>query len=257
MAELAARAAGRVIHGAVVAGVRTKGAGDYVTRADVEAERAALEVLRSADPGTPVLAEEAGGSRSGGTLWAVDPLDGTTNFVHGFPAVAVSVARLEEGRPVAGCVHAPLLGQTYIAARGSGAFVDGRPIRVSQRPPEEAVVATGFPFRQKERLLPRYLRAFEAALRAFEDLRRPGAAALDLAWTAAGVFDGFFELGLSTWDVAAGVLLVEEAGGATSDWAGGDAHVATGDILAGSPAVHAALVEIAREHDPERARDRG
>jgi myo-inositol-1(or 4)-monophosphatase len=249
VAERAARAAGRVIHGAVAAGIRTKGTGDYVTETDLEAERAVLEVLRSADPGTPILAEEAGGPGGSGTLWAVDPLDGTTNFVHGFPAVAVSVARIEDGRPVAGCVHAPLLGQTYAAARGSGAFLDGRRLRVSGRTPEEAVVATGFPFRQKERLLPSYLRAFEAALRAFEDLRRPGAAALDLAWTAAGVFDGFFELGLSTWDVAAGVLLVEEAGGRTSDWHGGDGHVRTGDILAGNPAIHGTLLSIAAGAD--------
>ena len=249
-AERAARAAGERILAAARAarldGLDTKGAGDYVTAADLAAERAAVDVLAREAPGVPVLAEEGGGALTGGRLWAVDPLDGTTNFVHGFPAVAVSVALLEDGHPVAGCVHAPFLGETYTARRGGGAFRDGAPLRVSQRPPEAAVVATGFPFRQKDRLLPRYLRAFEAALRSFEDLRRPGAAALDLAWTAAGVFDGFFELGLSTWDVAAGVLLVEEAGGVTSDWGGGGAHVATGDILAGPPSVHAALLRVAR-----------
>jgi myo-inositol-1(or 4)-monophosphatase len=246
IAERAARAAGEVIR-ASTAGpdVRTKGAGDYVTETDLAAERAALDVLRAETPGVAVLSEEAGGEPAGGPTWAVDPLDGTTNFVHGFWAVAVSVALLEDGRPVAGCVHAPVLGETYVAVRGGGATRDGEPLRVSERVPGEAVVATGFPFRQKDRLLPRYLRTFEAALRTFEDLRRPGAAALDLAWTAAGVFDGFFELGLSTWDVAAGVLLIEEAGGHTSDWAGGSSHVAGGDILAGNPAVHAELLRLA------------
>ncbi len=246
IAERAARAAGEVIRASTaVADVRTKGAGDYVTETDLRAERAVLDVLRAEAPGVAVLSEEAGGERAGGLTWAVDPLDGTTNFVHGFWAVAVSVALLEDGRPVVGCVHAPVLGETYVGVRDHGATRDGEPLRVSGRSPGEAVVATGFPFRQKDRLLPRYLHAFEVALRTFEDLRRPGAAALDLAWTAAGVFDGFFELGLSTWDVAAGVLLIEEAGGLTSDWAGGGSHVATGDILAGNPAVHAELLRLA------------
>jgi myo-inositol-1(or 4)-monophosphatase len=246
IAERAARAAGDVIRSSAgAARIREKARGDYVTETDLAAERAALDVLNAEAPGVAVLSEEAGGERAGGLMWAVDPLDGTTNFVHGFWAVAVSVALLEDGRPVAGCVHAPVLRETYLAVRGQGALLDGKPLRVSDRAPAEAVVATGFPFRQKDRLLPRYLRTFEAALRTFEDLRRPGAAALDLAWTAAGVFDGFFELGLSTWDVAAGVLLIEEAGGLTSDWTGGDSHVATGDILAGNPAVHGELVRVA------------
>jgi myo-inositol-1(or 4)-monophosphatase len=247
VAERAARAGGDVIRAAAgVAGLMTKGPGDYVTETDLAAERAVVSVLREADPRIPVLAEEAGGALAGGLTWAVDPLDGTTNFVHGFVAVAVSVALLDDGIPVAGCVHGALLDQTFTGARGLGAEGPGGPLRVSKREPADAVVATGFPFRRKE-VLPRYLRAFGAALRGFEDLRRPGAAALDLAWTAAGVFDGFFELGLSTWDVAAGVLLIEEAGGRTSDWTGGAGHVAGGDILAGNPGVHAELLAIARE----------
>jgi myo-inositol-1(or 4)-monophosphatase len=148
---------------------------------------------------------------------------------------------------VAGCVHAPFLGETYVAERHAGAWdrrsEGDRRLTVSDRPPSRAVVGTGFPFRRKD-LLPRYLDVLRPALERFEDLRRPGSASLDLAWTAAGIFDGFFELRLSAWDVAAGALLVEEAGGVVTDWAGGPDYLG-GDILAGSRAVHAALLELA------------
>jgi myo-inositol-1(or 4)-monophosphatase len=221
--------------------------GDWVTEVDLASEAAIVELLAEATPGIPVVGEESGGHQ-GGRHWLVDPLDGTTNFVHGFSAVGVSVALVEDGVPVAGAVAAPLLGEMYWGSRGSGAFADrGRGterLHVSERPPDRAVVATGFPFRHKE-LLPRYLPVMEAALHRFEDLRRPGAACLDLAWVAAGVFDGFFELALSSWDVAAGGLLIEEAGGVVTDWNGGTAWM-TGDILAGSAAVHAGLLELAR-----------
>jgi myo-inositol-1(or 4)-monophosphatase len=221
-------------------------AGDWVTDVDLASEAAIAELLAEATPGIPMVGEESGGDQ-GGRHWLVDPLDGTTNFVHGFRAVGVSVALVEEGMPVAGAVAAPFLGETFWGARGSGAFADrGRGVerlRVSARPTERAVVATGFPFRHKE-LLGRYLPAMEAALSRFEDLRRPGAACLDLAWVAAGVFEGFFELALSSWDVAAAGLLVEEAGGVVSDWEGGSGWM-SGDILAGSAAVHAGLLEVA------------
>jgi len=164
--------------------------------------------------------------------------------------VGVSVALVREGSPVAGAVCAPFLGETWVAGRGEGAWLSGDQagagltrLRVSERSVKQAVVATGFPFRRKD-LLPRYLHTFEAALSRFEDLRRPGAAALDLAWVAAGVFDGFFELGLAPWDVAAGGLLVEEAAGVVTDWEGGARWLA-GDILAGGPAVHGVLGDLA------------
>ena len=231
------------------ASVRTKGAaGDYVTDVDLAAERAIAEVLATEGGGVGVHGEESGGA-SLDDAWIVDPLDGTTNFAHGFWAVGVSVALVREGSPVAGAVCAPFLGQTWVAGRGEGAWlhVEGAsptPLHVSGRPVERAVVATGFPFRSKE-LVPRYLRTFEAAFDRFEDLRRPGAAALDLAWVAAGVFDGFFELALAPWDVAAGGLLIEEAGGVVTDWSGGNGWL-EGDILAGPQGVHAALLETAR-----------
>jgi myo-inositol-1(or 4)-monophosphatase len=249
--ELAVRAAAegsRIVREAVRRDpVDLKGTGDYVTDVDRESEHAISRLLTAGDPSIPVVGEEEGGRRAD-RYWSVDPLDGTTNFVHGFPLVGVSVALVEEGRPVLGVVEAPFLRELYAGARGAGAhaYRSGRdPVRleVSGRGPDASVVATGFPIRRKERL-PRYLRVFERALERFEDLRRPGAASLDLAWVAAGIFDGFFELGLSPWDVAAGALLIEEAGGVVTDWSGGPDYLG-GDILAGPRAVHAELRSFA------------
>jgi len=221
--------------------------GDWVTEVDLASERAIAAFLSEAEPGIAVSGEELGGE-SAGLHWVVDPLDGTTNYVHGFWAVGVSVALVQD-RPIAGAIAAPFLKEVWHAAVGGGAVwehADGRtePCRVSERRPARSVVATGFPFRRKERL-PRYLEAMQAALETFEDLRRPGAACLDLAWTACGVFDGFFELGLAAWDVAAGALLVTEAGGVVTDWDGGSGYL-SGDILAAPPQVHGELARIAR-----------
>jgi myo-inositol-1(or 4)-monophosphatase len=224
----------------------TKGAGDYVTAFDRQSEAAILEVLAREAPGVAVLAEERGGTRAG-TMWAVDPLDGTTNFTRGFPVVAVSVGLLHEGVPVAGVVIAPFLGLEFAASAGKGATLNGERLP-ALRPldPSRAVVATGFPFRNKSRM-PRYRPVMEGALQRFEDLRRAGAAALDLAWTAAGSFDGYFELNLNPWDVAAGAALVLEVGGLVSDWSGGDRWIETGDILAAPPAVHEVLLKLAQD----------
>ena len=222
--------------------------GDYVTDVDVAAERAIVRLLEAEGGGVGVHGEESGGADVA-DAWVVDPLDGTTNFAHGFWAVGVSVALVREGSPVACAVGAPFLGEAWAAGRDEGAWrlgADGTPaarLSVSDRDPSTAVVGTGFPFRRKD-LFPRYLRTFEGALARFEDLRRPGAASLDLAWVAAGVLDGFFELALAPWDVAAGGLLVEEAGGFVTDWLGADGWL-SGDILAGGVAVHSALVEMA------------
>ncbi|MFZ0919277.1 MAG: inositol monophosphatase family protein [Candidatus Dormiibacterota bacterium] len=220
-----------------------KSPGDYVTEVDRAAEQAAIRVLRDRAPDIPILAEESGGARHE-RMWVIDPLDGTTNFLRGFPVVGVSVALVEEGRPVVGAVIAPLLGEAWSAAEGQGAVdAEGRRLSVSTHP-GSGVAATGFPFRRKDRLA-RYLPVMSAALQRFEDLRRAGAASLDLAYVGAGVFDGFFELGLGLWDIAAGALLVREAGGVVTDWAGDpDAVFVSGDILAGTPAWHAAMLEI-------------
>jgi myo-inositol-1(or 4)-monophosphatase len=222
-----------------------KARGDYVTSADRASEAAILEVLAREAPGIAVLAEEAGGTRSG-TMWAVDPLDGTTNFIHGFPHVGLSVGLLDGGRPILGVVVAPFLGFEFAGATGRGVTRNGErvpPLRPGD--PDRAIIATGFPFRRKERL-PRYLPVMEAAIARFEDLRRTGAATLDLAFTAAGTLDGFFELGLGLWDMAGGAALVIEAGGRVTDWSGGDTWIETGDILAAPAAVHEALVGMAR-----------
>lgn len=236
-----------------VAAVRGKGLpGDWTTEVDLASELAIGELLAAEGGGVPMHGEELGGAGVR-DAWVVDPLDGTTNFAHGFWAVGVSVALVRDGKPVAGAVGAPFLGQTWVAGRGEGAWLvgpeDAAPVRlrVSDRSVERAVVATGFPFRRKDLLSTRYLPVFEGALSRFEDLRRPGAAALDLAWVAAGVFDGFFELALAPWDVAAGGLLIEEAGGIVTDWSGGDGWL-EGNILAGGAAVHEALSTLASEH---------
>ena len=215
-----------------------------MTEWDFASEHAILEVLARRSPGIPVLGEETGGVR-GDTMWAVDPLDGTKNFTRGLPVVGVSVGLVQSGRPVLGVVVAPWLGLEFAAEAGRGATVNGEPLpRLERLDPGLAMVATGFPFRRKERV-ERYLPVFQGALERFEDLRRAGAASLDLAWTASGTFSGFFELGLGAWDVLAGAVLVREAGGVVTDWEGGDRWLETGDILAAAPGVHEALLELA------------
>lgn len=218
-----------------------------MTAADLASEHAILEVLARRAPGIAVLAEETGGGRAG-TMWAVDPLDGTRNYTRGFPVVGVSVALIDGGRPEVGVVLAPWLDLEFSAQRGRGARRNGDLLPIPALvDPRSALVATGFPFRRKQRS-GRYLSVFAGALDRFEDLRRAGAAALDLAWTGAGAFDGFFELGLNTWDVAAGALVVAETGGRVTDWSGDPgAWLVSGDLIAGSPAVHSALLELAAQ----------
>lgn len=247
VAARAALAAGRVILESPPPKPELKGRADYVTEVDRAAEQAIRAVLGKETAHIPVVGEELGG-QAAAAYWLADPVDGTVNFLHRFPAVGVSVALVTDGRPAAGAVHAPYLSTTWTAARGQGAEQDGAPLQVSQAAPEQAVVGTGFPFRYKERL-PQYLRLMLPALERFEDLRRPGAVSLDLAWVAAGVFDGFFELALSAWDVAAGALLIQEAGGVVTDWSGGEGYL-SGDILAGNPAVHRALLTMAGQAGP-------
>jgi len=243
-AEVAATAAGAVIVASRPGGVREKAPGDWVSDVDTAAERAARAVLATRHPDLPVWGEEEGGVR-GEVGWLVDPLDGTANFLHGFPVVGVSVALVAGAEPLVGVVHAPLLGLTFSAAAGAGTTLGDRAVRVSDRPLAQAICATGFPFRAKAQRSRRYLDAFGRVFGAVEDLRRAGAASLDLAWTAAGTFDGFFELGLGPWDVAAGALLVREAGGVVTDWAGDpEGWLTSGDIVAAPPEIHEALLAL-------------
>jgi myo-inositol-1(or 4)-monophosphatase len=231
-----------------------KGFGDYVTAADRQSEEAVRDALARLTPDIPVLAEESGGHR-GKTFWAVDPLDGTTNFLLRFPVVAVAAAVVSEGSVMVGAVRAPLLDFAASAARGQGAWSGDRQLQVSPRPARQGIVATAWPFRARS-LVPRYRPVFDEVFDRTEDIRRAGAAELDLAWVAAGVFDGYFELNLSVWDLAAGSLLVEEAGGVVSDWEGEDDFLASGNILAGSPPTHAVLLEAATRSEEERSEGR-
>ena len=248
VAEAAAHAGGRVVaenYGGTRQ-TREKAPGDWVSEVDFASESTIRDALERSAPGIAFFGEETGGDR-GRVGWFVDPLDGTANFLRRFPAVGVSVGLVEDGRPVVGVVHAPMLGETYTARRAGGAFRDGEMLRVSPRRPEQAICATGFPFRAKAERLDSYLPVFEAALRDFEDLRRAGSASLDLAWTASGTFDGYFEQKLGTWDVAAGALLVREAGGVVTDWEGDDgAWLASGDIVAAAPALHQRLLALTK-----------
>ncbi|MDQ6921640.1 MAG: inositol monophosphatase [Candidatus Dormibacteraeota bacterium] len=246
MAAAAARAGARVLleGGLARRPGETKSPGNFVTEADRNSEAEIVEVLAREAPGIPILAEEAGGTPAG-TMWAVDPLDGTTNFMRGLPVVGVSVALLRDGEPEVGVVIAPWLTLEFMAQRGHGATLNGDPLpRLGPGDLSAAVLATGFPFKAKDRL-GRYLSVLEPSVERFEDLRRMGAAALDLSWTAAGNLDGFFELGLAPWDVAAGATLVLETGGVVSDWSGGPGWLQSGDILAAAPAIHEKLVELA------------
>ena len=245
----AALAGGEIVraHFGAAREVREKAPGDWVSAADLASEQAIRDVLTARAPRVAFFGEESGGEASTTRGWYVDPLDGTANFLHGLVAVGVSVGLVQDGEPVVGVVHAPLLGTTFRAVSGAGAHRDGRRIAVSTRAPASAIPATGFPFRRKH-LLDRYLHAFHGALHVFEDLRRVGGASLDLAWTAEGVLDGFFELSLGTWDVAAGALAVREAGGVVTDWAGDpSAWLWSGDIVAGPPAVHEVILGLSRE----------
>jgi myo-inositol-1(or 4)-monophosphatase len=232
--------------------VREKAPGDWVSAADLRSEEAVRAALVAATPDIPVLGEEGGGERA--TLgWLVDPLDGTANFLHGLEAVGVSVGLVDDGVPIVGVVNAPLLDRVYSARLGGGAFRDGEAIRVSTRAPAQAICATGFPFRHKE-LIEGYLRVLTAAMHSLEDLRRIGGASLDLSWTAQGVFDGYFELSLGPWDVAAGGLIVREAGGVVTDWAGDEKQwLWSGNIVAAPPAVHEFLLTLIANNSFDRS----
>jgi myo-inositol-1(or 4)-monophosphatase len=226
-----------------------KGRVDFVTHVDREAEAVILERIQADFPGHAVLAEEAStapGATAAATdcewLWVVDPLDGTTNYLHGYPMYAVSIAVLRHGQPVAGVVLDTASGEEWYATRGGGAFWNGRPVRVSaiQRL-EHALIGTGFPFKVQH-LIPEYLVQLGAVLRATSGVRRAGAAAVDLCHVASGALDGFWELWLAPWDVAAGVLVIREAGGIVTRMDGSDDVVGSpGPLLAGNPTIHAAL----------------
>jgi len=223
--------------------VEPKARFDFVTEADRASEQAILELIRRRHPHHAVLAEESAPSRRppqdlSGVLWVVDPLDGTTNFIHRFPHLAVSVAALVDGRPAVGVIIDVTRGEEFAACAGAGVTLNGRPVRVSpQQDPARALLLTGFPFRDKDRL-PTYLQLFQELFLKVSGIRRAGAAALDLAYVAAGRAEGFWELGLKPWDLAAGILMVQEAGGVVSDFHGGPHALWHGDVVAANPHLH-------------------
>ena len=216
---------------------------DFVSEVDKLAEAEIIKELRRAYPDHAILAEESGATGKGPLTWVIDPLDGTHNYLRGIPHFSVSIALLEKGVPIHAVVFDPLRDELYTASKGDGAYVNDRRMRVSKRENlGGAMIATGFPFRQREHL-PAQLDMTRAILGQAEDIRRSGSAALDLAYVAAGRYDGYFEIGLKPWDMAAGVLLVHEAGGRYCDFAGRDGIPASGNIIAGNLNVAKAMVD--------------
>jgi myo-inositol-1(or 4)-monophosphatase len=230
--------------------VTEKARNDLVSAADHAAEEAILSEIRRRFPHHDILSEEAGrqGSKGSGPIWLVDPLDGTTNFVHGMAQFAVSVGVAANNRVEFGVILDPIKGDTFRAARGRGAWWNGSRCAVSDRTGlAGAYLATGFPFRA-HRVLDPYLRIFRDVFLRCKAIRRLGSAALDLAYTACGIFDGFFEFQLSPWDFAAGSLMVEEAGGVLTDMDGGSQFFESGNVLCGPAEVHRELLEVIQKH---------
>lgn len=228
------------------ADIESKGVRDFVTYVDRLSEERIRNYILSIYPNHSFLGEEEGKFGSGEFVWIVDPLDGTKNYISGFEIFAVSVALKREEEYLVGVVYVPMLDKLYYAEKGSGAYLNGQRIRVSSRPIGNAVVATGFPFRDI-RELDSYMAMLRDAFITFSGVRRPGAAAIDLAMVAEGVFDGFFEMKLSIWDIAAGALLVEEAGGKFTDFQG-NPDLSSGNVIAGGEPVYSKLFEIVQRH---------
>ena len=227
--------------------IETKARHDYVTEVDREAEAAVVEVLRRRTPAYAILAEEGSlGASASDHRWIVDPLDGTTNFIHGVPTFAVSIGLTDGEGLLAGVVHDPCRDETFHAVRGGGAYLNGAPIRCTAVPGlDAALIATGFPFREMSRL-PAYLAAFEKFVRVTAGLRRAGSASLDLAYTACGRYDGFFEVGLFPWDLAGGSMIVAEAGGVVTDVRGGPDVLSAGSVVAAGASLHRAMLEVTK-----------
>jgi myo-inositol-1(or 4)-monophosphatase len=247
----AARAAGAIINRAAldVESVRIsqKQVNDFVTEVDHASEQAIIETLLTAYPGHGILAEESGqehGAKDSEFVWIIDPLDGTTNFIHGFPVYCISIALAVKGKIEQAVIYDPTRNDLFTATKGRGAFLNDRRLRVSKRTRlQESLISTGFPFRAGDNF-PSYLAMMGDVMQRTAGLRRPGAAALDLAYVAAGFTDGFFETGLQPWDVAAGSLLVTEAGGLIGNFSGEANFLEQKECLAGNPKIYAQLVSI-------------
>jgi myo-inositol-1(or 4)-monophosphatase len=257
----AARKAGSIINRASLdldlIRVTAKGRSDFVTEVDKAAEAAIIDTLKNAYPDHAILAEESGASHPGDDhdyKWIIDPLDGTTNFIHGFPQYAVSIGLQHRGQITQAVVYDPNRNELFTATRGRGAFVNDRRIRVSKRSQlKECLIGTGFPFRELAHL-DEYVTMFKRITEETAGIRRPGAAALDLAYVAAGRLDGFWEFGLSPWDMAAGSLLIVEAGGMISDFDGEANYLKDGHVVSATPKVFPQLLKLVQEVHAARAR---
>jgi myo-inositol-1(or 4)-monophosphatase len=225
--------------------IEEKGRNDFVSEVDRNAERAIIDTILKHYPGHAILAEESGPQGDSDYVWVIDPLDGTTNFLHGFPVFCVSVGLLYRNRPEHAAVYDPLRQELFTASRGRGAQLDGRRIRVSNQTfLERALIGTGFPFRDSNIPLPPYMKMLQTVLMHTSGVRRAGAAALDLCYVAAGRLDAFWETGLSKWDLAAGTLIIREAGGIISGMDGSEDFLDTGHVLTGTPKIYGALAKL-------------
>jgi len=251
IAVRAARRAGSIINRAALDGsgyeVRSKRLNDFVTRVDHAAEEAIIETVRKAYPDHAVLAEESGASAGRAEYqWIIDPLDGTTNFIHGFPQYCVSIAIRHREAMAHGVIYDPMKNELFTASKGRGAFLNDRRIRVSKcLRLADALVGTGFPFKEIDRINV-YVQQMRSLMAKSAGLRRAGAAALDLAYVACGRLDAFWELGLSPWDMAAGALMIQEAGGLVGDLGGEPGYLESGEIAAATPKIFTALLEALR-----------
>ena len=251
IAVKAARAAGAIINRASLdvdkVQVETKGVNDFVTEVDKHAEAVIVEIILQAYPGHGILAEESGrelGAKDSEFVWIIDPLDGTTNFIHGFPVYAVSIALAWRGVVQQAVVYDPNRNDLFYASRGHGAYLNDRRLRVSKRLRlADSLIGTGFPFRKGDNFK-RYMKMFEEISQQCAGLRRPGAASLDLCYVAAGYYDGFFETGLSPWDIAAASLIITEAGGLIGNFSGEADFLYQREVVAGTPKVYGQLVNI-------------
>ncbi|MGI9213907.1 MAG: inositol monophosphatase family protein [Methylococcaceae bacterium] len=254
IAVRAARAAGDIITRSMDRvehlTITLKGRNDFVTEIDKQAENEIINILNRAYPSHGFLGEEGGvqGPSQAEYLWVIDPLDGTTNFLHGFPHFCVSIGLLYRGRPEQAVIYDPLKQELFTASRGGGAMLNHRRIRVAKQTSlKNALLGTGFPFKDQTHL-EAYLAMFKAMMNDTAGIRRAGSAALDLAYVASGRIDGFWELGLKKWDIAAGILLIQEAGGIVTDLEGREGYFESGNILTANPKLHQAMREVIEQH---------
>lgn len=225
-----------------------KSKNDFVTQVDRLVEQEIIQVINYAYPDHSILAEESGEKKGNDYVWVIDPLDGTTNFLHGYPQYAVSIALKNKGKTEVGVVYDPLRDELFTAEKGGGAMLNNRRLRVTKKARlTTALLGTGFPFKYPQHL-DAYMDMFKALTLTTAGIRRGGSAALDLAYLAAGRLDGFWEIGLKEWDIAAGILLVQEAGGVVTDFNFRDNYLASGNIIAGNPKMHQAMFKVIEPH---------